>query len=262
MLFTHSVPILYSENIRRSLDYYTQVLQFGNRWEWDNPPTFGGVSKDLVQLFFCEKGQGNPGTWLSIMVKNVDEYYEQIKAKGAIIRATPDNKKWGLREMLVEDPDGHILRIGQGISNRKEKSSDMPETVVIVERKPTIEEYMQLVADVGWKVKDVVRAQKILDAPLFCAVAEDSITNKAIGFVLLLGDGVSFYYVKDMIVHPDWQNKRVGTALMQKLNDWIEANAEPDSLVGLYTGENLAPFYRQFGFAEWFGMGRRIGNKA
>ena len=261
MLFTHSVPILYSENIRRSLDYYTQVLQFGNKWEWDDPPTFGGVSKDLVQLFFCEKGQGNPGTWISIMVKNVDEYYEQITAKGAVIRATPDNKDWGIREMLVEDPDRHILRIGQGISNREDKSCEMPETVAIVERKPTIEEYMQLVASVGWKVKDISTAQKILQAPLCCVVAEDSSTKKTIGCVLLLGDGVSFYYVKDMIVHPDWQNRGVGTALMQKLNDWIDVNAEPDSLVGLYTGENLAPFYRQFGFGNAFGMCRRIGNK-
>jgi hypothetical protein len=46
---------------------------------------------------------------------------------------------------------------------------------------------------------------------------------------------------------------------MQKVNDWIEENAAPGSLVGLYTGENLAPFYRQFGFSEGFGMCRRIG---
>jgi ribosomal protein S18 acetylase RimI-like enzyme/catechol 2,3-dioxygenase-like lactoylglutathione lyase family enzyme len=258
MQFKHSVPILYSENVRRSIDYYTQVLQFDSKWEWSDPPTFGGVSKELVQLFFCEKGQGNPGTWLAIMVKNVDDYYQHIKANGAIIRSAPDDKEWGLREMLVEDPDGHILRIGHPISHMREESSDLPETIVIIERKPTVEEYQQLVAAVGWKVKDSVIAQKSLEAPLFSAVAEDSSTNKFVGCVLLLGDGASFYYVKDMMVHPEWQQKRVGTALMQKLNEWIEGNAAPDSLVGLYTGENLAPFYRQFGFSEAFGMCRRI----
>jgi len=247
MQFQQSTPILYSENVRRSIDYYTQVLQFGNKWEWDDPPTFGGVSKDSVQLFFCEKGQGHPGTWIAIMVKNVDVYYETIKAAGAIIRAAPDDKDWGLREMLIEDPDGHILRVGHGISHRKEESGDRPESIVIVERKPTAEEYLQLMAAVGWGTKDVSVTEKILEAPLFCAVAEDSSTNKVVGCVLLLGDGASFYYVKDLMVHPDWQAKGVGTALMQKLNDWVDENAAPASLVGLYTGENLAPFYRRFG---------------
>ena len=60
-----------------------------------------------------------------------------------------------------------------------------------------------------------------------------------------------------MMVHPDYQCKRVGTALMQKLNDWLEGHAAPEALVGLYTGENLAPFYRQFGFRESFGMSKR-----
>lgn len=259
MKFKQAIPVLYSENVRRSLDYYTQVLQFDNKWEWDDPPTFGGVSKDWVQLFFCEKGQGHPGTWVSIMVKNVDDYYEAIKAAGAIIRAAPDNKEWGLREMLVEDPDGHILRIGQDTSRKEKKSGELPENIVIVERKPTVEEYLQLVTAVGWKAKDIATSQKILEAPLFCAVAEENSTNQAVGCVLLLGDGASFYYVKDMMVQPDWQNKKIGTALMQKLNDWLDKNAAPGSLVGLYTGENLAPFYKQAGFGEAFGMYRRIG---
>lgn len=258
MLFKHSVPILYSENVRRSIDYYTQVLEFDNKWEWDDPPTFGGVSKDLVQLFFCEKGQGHPGTWIAIMVKNVDEYYQNIKAKGAVIRSPPADMEWGLREMLVEDPDGHVLRFGQGIGRRKEKSSDLPETIVIVERRPTVDEYQQLVASVGWRVKDNLTSQKLLEATLFCAIAEDAGTNKVVGCVLLIGDGASFYYVKDLIVHPGWQNKRIGTALMQKLNEWLDENAVLDSLIGLYTGESLAPFYRQFGFGESFGMCRRI----
>ncbi len=259
MLFKHSVPILFSKDVRRSIDYYTQVLEFDGKWEWDEPPTFGGVSKDQVQLFFCKEGQGHPGTWIAIMVKNVDEYYQNIKAKGAVIQSTPADMEWGLREMLVQDPDGHILRFGQGIGGRKDNSSDLPETIVIVERRPTVDEYQQLTASVGWKVKDNVLAEKLVEAPLFCAIAEEISTTEVVGCVLLLGDGASFYYVKDLMVHPEWEKKRVGTALMQKLNEWIDENAAPDSLIGLYTGEHLAPFYRQFGFTESFGMCRRIG---
>ena len=115
MKFEKNVPILYSSDIAKSLAYYIDVLGFENKWGWEDPPTFGGVSKDCVEIFFCEKGQGSPGTWLSVFVDNVDEYYELIKAKGAKILCPPETMDWNVREMLVEDPDGHKIRFGHNL---------------------------------------------------------------------------------------------------------------------------------------------------
>jgi len=109
------VPILYSNDVRRSIAYYTEVLGFPDKWEWEDPPTFGGVNWGTARIFFCEKGQGHPGTWLALNVENVDEYYESIKAKGADIIHAPEDKPWAMREMLVRDTDGHIIRFGHGI---------------------------------------------------------------------------------------------------------------------------------------------------
>ena len=63
-----------------------------------------------------------------------------------------------------------------------------------------------------------------------------------------------FYYIKDVIVHPDWQKKHVGAALMKALTRWLENNAASNALVALITGETLAPFYQQFGFVPAFTM--------
>ena len=115
MTFEGIVPILYSADVVRSLTYYIEQLAFDEQWKWDEPTTFGGVSKDCVRLFFCLKDQGSPGTWIAINVDNVDEYYETIKARGAKILAAPEDKEWFMREMLVEDLDGHIIRFGHGI---------------------------------------------------------------------------------------------------------------------------------------------------
>ncbi|HEY6974914.1 MAG TPA: VOC family protein [Chitinophagaceae bacterium] len=115
MKFEKSVTILYSEDVTRSVAYYMEKLGFDEKWEWDSPPTFGGVVKDDVEIFFCRKAQGNPGTWLCVVVDNVDEYYESIKDKGAKIVALPESKEWNMREMLVEDLDGHIIRFGHRI---------------------------------------------------------------------------------------------------------------------------------------------------
>lgn len=115
MKFEKSNPILYSKDIKKSINYYEDILSFDNSWEWGHPTDFGGVVKDDVEIFFCLNDQGNPGTWIAIILDDVDEYYKTIKDKGAKILAQPENKEWNMREMLVEDPDGHIIRFGQRI---------------------------------------------------------------------------------------------------------------------------------------------------
>ncbi len=258
MIFRSNIPVLYSENVRRSIDYYTKVLGFEHKWEWDDPPTFGGVSRDLVEIYFCEKSQGHPGTWVYLILDKVDELYERAKANGAKILSAPENREWGMREMLVEDPDGHVLRCAQPVGRHREKSGHLPENIILTERIPTVSEYQKLVKAVDWSLKQEAVVEKLLKAPVYSIVAEEASDKNVIGCVLLLGDGASFYYVKDMMVEPQYQNKHIGTALMQKVHEWLEEHAAPDALVGLYTGENLAPFYRQFGFRESFGMTRRI----
>ena len=115
MKFEKSNPILYSRDIKRSLKYYTEILGFDDSWEWGDPTDFGGIVKDDVEIFFCLEAQGSPGTWLAIIVDDVDAYYNIIKGKGAKIISIPESKEWNMREMLVEDPDGHILRFGHRI---------------------------------------------------------------------------------------------------------------------------------------------------
>jgi len=53
MKFLKSTPILYSTDVSKSIAYFTEQLKFENKWEWDTPPTFGGVYRDEVEIFFC-----------------------------------------------------------------------------------------------------------------------------------------------------------------------------------------------------------------
>jgi GNAT superfamily N-acetyltransferase len=92
-------------------------------------------------------------------------------------------------------------------------------------------------------------------------VAEDERSNKIIGSAFLLGDHASFFYVKDVMVHPDWQHKQVGSAMMKELTDWLDDNAPANAFVALIAPESLAPFYKQFDFTPVFGMYRSIKPK-
>lgn len=259
MIFKHVVPILNSTDIVRSLTYYTQVLGFENKWEWDSPPTFGGVSKNSIEIFFCLNGQGNSGTWLSVFVDDVDAFYESVKEKGGKILCAPETMEWGIREMLVEDPDGHRIRFGSGAqSDRQRNATGLPVSVKIVARMPTAQEMHELCVGLGYaSATDPVK--EVSDHGIeFVAVAEDTSTGKLVGTAFILGDRSGFYYIKNVFVHPDYQGRRVGSSLMQALNDWMEKHAPPNSSAYLNTGENLAPFYRQFGFGPVYGMYKKI----
>jgi uncharacterized glyoxalase superfamily protein PhnB len=103
-------PILAVHNVEVSIAYYMEKLGFTRCWGWEEPPTFGGVSRDGIEIFFCKDCQGAAGTWMSIWVDDVDALYEDLKSRGADIRQPPTNFPWGVREMNVSDPDGHHLR--------------------------------------------------------------------------------------------------------------------------------------------------------
>ena len=121
-MFECLTPILNVRNVPASIEHYVNVLGFKKDWDWGNPPTFAAVSRDKVSIFFCEGGQGHPGTWLSIFVEDVDALHEEYKASGATIRQPPTNFPWGMREMNIEDPDGHRLRMGTETSQASDSS--------------------------------------------------------------------------------------------------------------------------------------------
>lgn len=110
--FEGVTPILNVKNVPASIDYYVNKLGFTKRWDWGDPPTFGCVGRDKVSIFFCEGAQGQPGTWMMIFLDNVDELYRELTERGAKVLKPPTNMPWGTREMNVEDPDGHRLRLG------------------------------------------------------------------------------------------------------------------------------------------------------
>ena len=107
--FQQVVPILCVRDVRASIAYYTERLAFAKSWCWGDPATFGGVSRDGVEIF-CRDCQGSPGTWVSVWLDDVDAFHEELVDRGADIRQPPTNFEWGVREMNVGDPDGHRLR--------------------------------------------------------------------------------------------------------------------------------------------------------
>ncbi len=121
--FESAVPIFNVKNVPASIAYYVEKLGFQKEWDWGAPATFACVHRDEVRIFLCQEAQGVGGMWLSVFVHDVDVLYEDYLKKGVLIRQAPTNFPWGVREMNIEDPDGHRLRIG---SDATDVSDDIP----------------------------------------------------------------------------------------------------------------------------------------
>jgi GNAT superfamily N-acetyltransferase len=167
---------------------------------------------------------------------------------------------YGIAQYSVKDINGYYIHFagtpvekGMGGTGHSEGFA-----MRISERKPSVEEYRRLQAGFGSVHESVEIAEKILSTAAYGVVAEDVVSGDIVGCAFVLSDLVDFYYVKNVMVHPDWQGRGVGTALMKTLMKWVESHVEGTALVGLFARQALEPFYQRFGFLSTFGMIKEI----
>ncbi len=119
--------------------------------------------------------------------------------------------------------------------------------VLIVERKPTLSEYLALADSVGWsKYVTPETARTALENTLFAVVAEQD--GSPVGMGRIVGDGALFFYVQDVLVEPARQGLGLGDLIMKRLMAWLDRSAPDRAFVGLFSARDKGPFYERFGF--------------
>jgi catechol 2,3-dioxygenase-like lactoylglutathione lyase family enzyme len=123
-------PILNVSEIQQSFAWF-EKLGWKKRWDWGEPPTFGSVGSGEFAIFLCQNGQGgrgksalattkgtgdagDKGVWMSIWVDDVDAVHRHCQEHGLEVTMPPTDEPWGVREMHVRHPDGHVFRISRG----------------------------------------------------------------------------------------------------------------------------------------------------
>lgn len=72
--------------------------------------------------------------------------------------------------------------------------------------------------------------------------------DKLIGYVDSVSNGVTDAYIQDLIVHPDYQGKGIGTELMNRMIATLkERNIY---MISVVFEEKLKSFYNRFGFFD------------
>lgn len=122
--------------------------------------------------------------------------------------------------------------------------------IIIKENVNNIEEYNLLYDLVGWESYDKEISRKALANTYYSVSVYDE--NKIIGYGRLISDGICFMHIHDVIVIPEYQNKKIGTSIMNKLLEKINEirKENPDLRVYLGAAKGKEEFYKKLGFIE------------
>ena len=131
MKFNMLIPELRVSNFTKSFDFYTKILGFRVEYE-RKEPQFAFLSLEGTQIMIeqntsewntgeldCPYGRG---IHLQITVKNTNALLDSLKKCNYPIYVEPFEKwyrvkdrLYGLRQFLVKDPDGYLLRFVENL---------------------------------------------------------------------------------------------------------------------------------------------------
>ena len=120
----------------------------------------------------------------------------------------------------------------------------------IKENNKNVQEFNLLYDTVGWGAYDESISKRALDNTFYSVSVYDE--DKIIGYGRLLGDGICFMYIQDVMVIPEYQSRKIGTMIMNKLLEKIHELKRENPNLRAYLGatKNKENFYEKFGFVK------------
>lgn len=118
----------------------------------------------------------------------------------------------------------------------------------ILENIDNVKEYNELYDLVGWGSYPEEISKKALSNNIYSVSVYDN--DKIIGYGRLIGDGIVFLYIHDIMVRPEYQGQGIGKTIMSKLLNKVEEikKENPDLLLYLGASKGKEPFYEKCGF--------------
>ncbi len=117
MTITRTSFVLAVPNLARASAYWCEVLGFASELR---PEGWDFVGRDGCRVMLGECPDDLPPSALGshnyfgyFVLDDLDGYHAEIAARGALIKMPPKDRPWGIREMIVETPDGHRMVFAQ-----------------------------------------------------------------------------------------------------------------------------------------------------
>jgi uncharacterized glyoxalase superfamily protein PhnB len=105
-------PVFQMSNLNETLKYYKEVLGFKEDFQFG---VYAGISHGDACVHLCaHQIHQRPigGGTAFVFCDQVDEYFQQIKKNGSIVKVEPADQPYGMRDFIVLDPDGNHMTFG------------------------------------------------------------------------------------------------------------------------------------------------------
>lgn len=112
----------------------------------------------------------------------------------------------------------------------------------------TPEVFIKLREKVDFKYYPFDDVKVALDNTLYNVVIYDN--NKPIGIGRVVGDDRIVFFIKDIVVDPDYQKMKIGQLIMNNILEYISTKACDGAYIGLMATTCCVDFYKKFGFIE------------
>jgi catechol 2,3-dioxygenase-like lactoylglutathione lyase family enzyme len=115
--FGRIAAMLPVKDIERACDFYTRVLGFTKTFENGTPVGFMILKKDQAELHLTLQPNRQAATFnvAHMMVDDADALHAICQQHGLRIIRRLQDKDYGLRAFVFEDPDGNRIDVGQPI---------------------------------------------------------------------------------------------------------------------------------------------------
>lgn len=118
-----AMPVLGVKDVAASVAFFRDKLGFHLDGIWGpegEPPSFAILDLDAITVALqrddAATARSGPTAWVAYLyIEGVDAYHEALRAKGVTILEAPHETFYGIREMTIEDLDGHQLAFGQDL---------------------------------------------------------------------------------------------------------------------------------------------------
>lgn len=108
--------------------------------------------------------------------------------------------------------------------------------------------YLELRKKVGWIKLSDRQAEFAIKNSLYTICA--FLDGKPVGMGRIVGDGAVISYIQDLVVIPEAQGKRIGSIILDKLEDYVKSITEPETrmMLCLMCAKGREEFYIKHGF--------------
>ncbi|MCM3224196.1 GNAT family N-acetyltransferase [Terribacillus saccharophilus] len=121
---------------------------------------------------------------------------------------------------------------------------------VLLNALPTLNEYIYLCSSVGWEnFLNFDVAETSIRNSVFSVIVKEN--HNIIGMGRVVGDGAVYFYIQDIVVHPEHQGKGIGENIMSALMTYLQENAPDKAFIGLFASKGKEAFYERYDFKDY-----------